>query len=179
MVDGWVTVAFEVSAVITGPGELEPMRILAPDGTVPDSYQPPVSAAELLAAYRLMALSRRLDELAFSLQRQQGRLGTFSRVHCQGASVVGRRLRSTPHAYWVVPQYRELPAMLRHVDGLGHPVALRVAHEVEEEALEGVARDGGEGSTACFYQVTPKVLGRTRVSSRPHKAALRLVRSSG
>ena len=32
------------------------MRILAPDGTVPDGYRPPLSEAELLAAYRLMLL---------------------------------------------------------------------------------------------------------------------------
>ena len=77
-----------MSAIIASAGELEPLRILAPDGSVPDGYRPRQSEAELLAAYRLMALSRRLDERAFNLQRQ-GRLGTFSPVHGQEASVVG------------------------------------------------------------------------------------------
>jgi pyruvate dehydrogenase E1 component alpha subunit len=99
-----------VSAVQAG--QLEPLRILAPDGSVPDGYSPPLPEAELLAAYRLMLLSRRLDERAFNLQRQ-GRLGTFSPVHGQEAAVVGSAWALDPAHDWVVPQYRELPAMLR------------------------------------------------------------------
>jgi pyruvate dehydrogenase E1 component alpha subunit len=59
-----------------------------------------------------MLLSRRVDERAFNLQRQ-GRLGTFSPVHGQEASVVGSACALDPSRDWVVPQYRELPAMLR------------------------------------------------------------------
>ncbi|MBV9003225.1 MAG: pyruvate dehydrogenase (acetyl-transferring) E1 component subunit alpha [Solirubrobacterales bacterium] len=99
-------------AIATTAGELEPTRILAPDGTVPDGYDPPLSTKELLDAYRLMLFSRRVDERAFSLQRQ-GRLGTFSPVSGQEASVVGSALALDPARDWVVPQYRELPAMLR------------------------------------------------------------------
>ena len=88
------------------------MRILAPDGTVPDGYRPPLPPQELVGAYRLMLLSRRIDERAFNLQRQ-GRLGTFSPVHGQEASVVGSAWALDPARDWVVPQYRELPAMLR------------------------------------------------------------------
>jgi pyruvate dehydrogenase E1 component alpha subunit len=101
-----------VSAVDTSTGEPTPIRILAPDGTVPDGYQSPLNGEELLAAYRLMLLSRRVDERAFNLQRQ-GRLGTFSPVHGQEASVVGSACALDPARDWVVPQYRELPAMLR------------------------------------------------------------------
>jgi pyruvate dehydrogenase E1 component alpha subunit len=108
-----------VSAVVTTAGELEPARILAPDGTVPDRYRPRLSEGELLAAYRLMLLSRRLDERAFNLQRQ-GRLGTFSPVHGQEASVVGSASALDPARDWVVPQYRELPAMLRQGYTLEH-----------------------------------------------------------
>jgi pyruvate dehydrogenase E1 component alpha subunit len=71
-----------------------------------------LNTAELLDAYRLMLLSRRIDERAFSLQRQ-GRLGTFSPVNGQEASVVGSAFALDPVRDWVVPQYRELPAMLR------------------------------------------------------------------
>jgi pyruvate dehydrogenase E1 component alpha subunit len=66
----------------------------------------------LLDAYRRMLASRTFDERAFSLQRQ-GRLGTFSTVKGQEASVVGSALALDPSRDWVVPQYRELPAMIR------------------------------------------------------------------
>jgi pyruvate dehydrogenase E1 component alpha subunit len=79
---------------------------------VPEGHESPVSPQELLAAFRLMLLSRRVDERAFNLQRQ-GRLGTFSPVHGQEASVVGSACALDPARDWVVPQYRELPAMLR------------------------------------------------------------------
>jgi pyruvate dehydrogenase E1 component subunit alpha len=112
MVGGWATVAFEV-AVATDTSEPAPTRILAPDGSVPDGYRPPLAGGELMDSFRLMLLSRRIDERAFNLQRQ-GRLGTFSPVHGQEASVVGSALALDPSRDWVVPQYRELPAMLRH-----------------------------------------------------------------
>lgn len=104
--------ASELSAAITTAGEPTPTRILAPDGSVPDGYSSPLHGEELLAAYRLMLLSRRIDERAFNLQRQ-GRLGTFSPVEGQEASVVGSAWALDPRRDWVVPQYRELPAMLR------------------------------------------------------------------
>jgi len=65
-----------------------------------------------------MLLSRAVDERAFSLQRQ-GRLGTFSTVNGQEASVVGSAWALDPARDWVVPQYRELPAMLH----MGYPLA--------------------------------------------------------
>ncbi len=95
----------------TSKGGPTPTRILAPDGTVPEGYSPPLSDAELLAAYRAMLLSRRVDERAFNLQRQ-GRLGVFSPVNGQEASVIGSAFALDPARDWVVPQYRELPAML-------------------------------------------------------------------
>ena len=95
----------------TSEGGPTPTRILAPDGTVPEGYSPPLSDAELLAAYRPMLLSRRVDERAFNLQRQ-GRLGVFSPVNGQEASVIGSAFALDPARDWVVPQYRELPAML-------------------------------------------------------------------
>lgn len=127
-----------MSAVTTSTGEPTPTRILAPDGTVPDGYHPPLAADELLAAYRLMLLSRRVDERAFNLQRQ-GRLGTFSPVHGQEASVVGSAWALDPSQDWVVPQYRELPAMLRQgytlerffLYFMGNPAGNRVPDDVK------------------------------------------------
>ena len=98
-----------MSLVEAGPNQ--PDTILAPDGTVPAGYESPLDDAALLHAYRLMKLTRVFDTRAFNLQRQ-GRLGTFSQVTGQEASVVGSALALDPVRDWVVPQYRELPAML-------------------------------------------------------------------
>jgi pyruvate dehydrogenase E1 component alpha subunit len=88
-----------------------PERVLAPDGSVPPGFEPPFSEAELLGCFRTMLGSRLFDERCVSLQRQ-GRLGTFSTVHGEEAAVVGSSLALDPARDWVVPQYRELPAML-------------------------------------------------------------------
>lgn len=90
---------------------LEPWQILRPDGSLAPGYEPALDDDQLLAAHRLMSLSRQVDERGVSLQRQ-GRLGTFSTVHGQEASVVGSAMALEPGRDWIVPQYRELPAML-------------------------------------------------------------------
>jgi pyruvate dehydrogenase E1 component alpha subunit len=64
-----------------------------------------------------MLLSREVDDKAVALQRE-GRLGTFAAVHGQEAAVVGSASALDPARDWVVPQYRELPAMLRQ----GYPL---------------------------------------------------------
>jgi pyruvate dehydrogenase E1 component alpha subunit len=60
-----------------------------------------------------MLRSRVCDERCFSLQRQ-GRMGTFSPISGEEAAVVGSAWALDPGRDWLVPQYRELPAMLRH-----------------------------------------------------------------
>jgi pyruvate dehydrogenase E1 component alpha subunit len=106
-----------VSLLTTSVGGPAPTQILAPDGTVPDGYRAPLADADLVSAYRAMLLSRRVDERAFNLQRQ-GRLGVFSPVNGQEASVIGSAFALDPTRDWVVPQYRELPAMLHQ----GYPL---------------------------------------------------------
>ncbi len=97
-----------------GPGAY---RMLDPAGQLLDGAEVNLSDAQLVEAYRWMLLSRMLDERAVSLQRQ-GRLGTFSAVYGQEASVVGSSLTLDPARDWIVPQYREAPALLRH----GYPL---------------------------------------------------------
>jgi pyruvate dehydrogenase E1 component alpha subunit len=121
-------------AAVAGP---EPLQVLAPDGTVPDGYEPSLSDDRLLAAFRLMLLSRAVDERAFSLQRQ-GRLGTFSSVNGQEASVVGSASALDPARDWVVPQYRELPAMLRHGYALTRFFLYYMGNPKGNEMPEGV-----------------------------------------
>jgi pyruvate dehydrogenase E1 component alpha subunit len=73
---------------------------------------PSLAGEALLGAWRAMLFSRVCDERCFSLQRQ-GRLGVFSPVNGEEAAVVGSAWALDPARDWVVPQYRELPAMLR------------------------------------------------------------------
>lgn len=97
-----------------GPGAY---RVLDAAGQLLDGAEASLPDAQLLEAYRWMLLSRMLDERAVSLQRQ-GRLGTYSAVYGQEASVVGSCLALDPARDWIVPQYREAPALLRH----GYPL---------------------------------------------------------
>lgn len=96
------------------PDEAPPMPIrhLAPDGALTAGVTPSMTDDELLAGLRLMMLTRVFDAKAMSLQRQ-GRFGTFSQVTGQEASIVGTASALDPSIDWVVPQYRELPALLR------------------------------------------------------------------
>jgi pyruvate dehydrogenase E1 component alpha subunit len=99
-------------SVVEITGSPEPLRVLAPDGTLADGYTPSLDGELLLDAWRAMLRSRIADERCFSLQRQ-GRLGTFSPVAGEEAAVVGSAWALDPARDWVVPQYRELPAMRR------------------------------------------------------------------
>jgi pyruvate dehydrogenase E1 component alpha subunit len=92
-------------------GSPEPLRLLTPDGTLTEGHVSALDADALLDAWRAMLRSRVVDERCFSLQRQ-GRLGTFSPVNGEEAAVVGSAWALDPARDWVVPQYRELPAML-------------------------------------------------------------------
>ncbi|WP_202967072.1 thiamine pyrophosphate-dependent dehydrogenase E1 component subunit alpha [Rhodococcus rhodochrous] len=92
-------------------GDIEPLSMLDIDGALhPGAVAMKDDAA--LDALELMILTRTFDEKATSLQRQ-GRFGTFSAVRGQEASVVGAASALDPSRDWVVPQYRELPALLR------------------------------------------------------------------
>jgi pyruvate dehydrogenase E1 component alpha subunit len=77
---------------------------------------------DVVSALRLMKLSRALDSLATKLQRL-GRIGVYGPVHGQEASVVGSAWALDPARDWIVPAYREQPAMLHHGLPLGRLVA--------------------------------------------------------
>ncbi|WP_396911559.1 thiamine pyrophosphate-dependent enzyme [Mycolicibacterium sp.] len=90
------------------------IRRLGPDGNLYPGVDAPTLDLNLAAeALRWMKLSRLTDERAFNLQRQ-GRLGTFSPTKGQEASVLGVALALDPGRDWLVPQYRELAAVLYH-----------------------------------------------------------------
>ena len=93
------------------PPPAGPLSFLAPDGTLVQAYEPPLDDDALLAAFRLMVLSRATSERAVNLQRQ-GRLGTIATPDGQEAAMVGSVLALDTHRDWLVPSYREMPAMI-------------------------------------------------------------------
>lgn len=93
------------------------LSILAPDGKLVDGAKPSMTDAALIEALRWMLMSRIYDERATALQRQ-GLYGVFSPALGQEASVVGSTMALDPARDWIVPQYRELVALVRH----GYPL---------------------------------------------------------
>jgi pyruvate dehydrogenase E1 component alpha subunit len=131
--------------ITQSPDLAEPHRILSPDGTLAEGYTPALHDRALLDAWRAMLLSRTFDERAFALQRQ-GRLGTFSSVNGEEAAVVGSAWALDPARDWVVPQYRELPAMLRQ----GYTLHKALQYFVGNPA----GNDMGEGVRVLPYQIS-------------------------
>ncbi|MCI4373381.1 MAG: thiamine pyrophosphate-dependent enzyme [Thermoplasmata archaeon] len=79
---------------------------------VPSAGSPPSELApeELLAAYRIMVLSRAVDDRCLTLQRQ-GRIGFYVPGSGQEAAQVGAA-RALHTEDWVFPAYRELAVAL-------------------------------------------------------------------
>jgi pyruvate dehydrogenase E1 component alpha subunit len=93
------------------------LSILTADGKLVDGAKPSMTDTALIEALRWMLMSRIYDERATALQRQ-GLYGVFSPALGQEASVVGSTLALDPARDWIVPQYRELVALVRH----GYPL---------------------------------------------------------
>jgi pyruvate dehydrogenase E1 component alpha subunit len=90
----------------------EPLRLLAPDGTLAEGHVPALEGDALLGRLARDAALARVRR-ALLLAAAPGRLGTFSPVNGEEAAVVGSAWALEPGRDWIVPQYRELPAMLR------------------------------------------------------------------
>lgn len=73
----------------------------------------PLTGERLVYALKLMKLSRAIDRFAVGLQRQ-GTFGTFGEARGQEATLIGSAMALDPSVDWMVPQYRELPALLHH-----------------------------------------------------------------
>jgi pyruvate dehydrogenase E1 component alpha subunit len=126
-----------VSQTVRKKEALSPVTRLAPDGTLETGYEPILSDDEMLEAFRLMLLTRIYDERAFNLQRQ-GRVGTLSTATGQEASVVGSAWALDPARDWVVPQYREMSAMVRQGCKLERFLLYFMGNPVGNEIDEGV-----------------------------------------
>ena len=100
------------------PGDVstETVQILKPDGTlVPDhGFDIDLKEEDLREIYRVMILTRRVDQESTNLQRQ-GELGVYTPVLVQEGAQVGAAYALEPQD-WIFPSYRELGfAMLRGV----------------------------------------------------------------
>ena len=109
---------------------VEPISLLDENGKLRDGAEPGLSEQQVLEGLRWMMLGRAFDTKSFSLQRQ-GKIGTFAPIVGQEASILGAAMALDPARDWVVPQYRELPAVLRQgfpleqvaMQRRGHPAA--------------------------------------------------------
>ena len=92
--------------------ELEPIQLVAPDGTptAETRYRRDLPPETLAWLYESMVVTRELDIEFVNLQRQ-GQLALFASCRGQEAAQVGAAasLRKTD---WLFPQYRELGAFL-------------------------------------------------------------------
>jgi 2-oxoisovalerate dehydrogenase E1 component alpha subunit len=89
-----------------------PLRLLAPDGTLTTNARLPLDLKDddLVALYRFMTITRRVDREAVSLQRQ-GQVGAYPPNLGQEAAQVGPAY-ALGDRDWLFPAYRELGAML-------------------------------------------------------------------
>ena len=112
----WKSAIMSESRFLPNFESIAPFSRLTESGIL-DSGESPMSDEAVLEALRYMTLTRVFDDKATSMQRQ-GRFGTFSSVRGQEASVVGAASALDPAKDWIVPQYREFPALIRH----GYPI---------------------------------------------------------
>jgi 2-oxoisovalerate dehydrogenase E1 component alpha subunit len=95
----------------------EKVQILTPEGTlVPDhGYELDLKEEDLREMYRLMVLTRRIDQESTNLQRQ-GELGVYTPSLGQEGAQIGAAYALAPQD-WVFPSYRELGfAILRKIE---------------------------------------------------------------
>ena len=116
LVRAWNSAEMSISRFLPDFAPIAPFSRLSESGIL-DSGPAPMSDAAVIEALRYMVLTRVFDDKATSMQRQ-GRFGTFSSVRGQEASVVGAASALDPKKDWIVPQYREFPALMRH----GYPM---------------------------------------------------------
>ena len=112
--------------------------MLRPDGSLVPGARPMMDEELVLEAARWMLLSRLYDQRATTLQRQ-GAYGVFSPTLGQEASVIGSAMALDPARDWIVPQYRELMAVVHHGYPLERIAATHMGRSTEATRIpEGV-----------------------------------------
>ena len=87
---------------------LDFMQILSDEGVVNREEEPSIPAGDLLKLYRLMVLSRQLDDRMMKLQRQ-GRIAFYLQSMGEEAAILGSAYALEPRD-WIFPAYRESAA---------------------------------------------------------------------
>ncbi len=100
--------AIDLSAL--DPLSPEPIRVLASDGSADATFDPGLSAEELVRLYRHMVFTRVLDERVVALQRQ-GRIGFHIGSIGEEASIIGSAYAMDASDF-IFPCYREFGAAL-------------------------------------------------------------------
>ena len=94
-------------------GDVQPLSVLAPDGTVANADEmPKLSNEQLRELMRRMVFTRVWDQRAVSLSRQ-GRLGFYAPVSGQEASMIGSQF-ALDKEDWICPGYRDMPQLVWH-----------------------------------------------------------------
>lgn len=114
-----------------------PLQFLSPDGQLITNEPLPLSHDQMVEAFTLMLLSRQIDAFAVAKQRL-GIFGTYGEHTGQEATLVGTSFLLDPKNDWIVPQYREMPAMLRHGMPLHHFFLLCSANPAGFRVPDGV-----------------------------------------
>jgi len=109
--------------------QIERLQILGPEGQLDESLaQGTLSDGDVKYLYEQMILCREFDEAAFKLQRS-GRMGTFPQNKGQEAATLGAAKALRKGIDYIVPYYRENPAMFLH----GLPMHYALLHWMGDE----------------------------------------------
>jgi pyruvate dehydrogenase E1 component alpha subunit len=93
--------------------QIEPLTVLAPDGTIVNADKmPKLSDDQLKELMRRMVFTRVWDERAVNLGRQ-GRLGFYAPVSGQEASMIGSEFALNKDDF-ICPGYRDMPQIVWH-----------------------------------------------------------------
>src|SRR5262245_9999316 len=111
------------------------LSVLDENGKADPKLVPEIPPDKLLAMYRTMFLSRRLDEAMLRRQRQ-GQMGTFAPASGQEAAQVGAMAALTDRD-WLVPSFREVPAALWRGASLRSVFLYAMGFEEGSEVPEG------------------------------------------
>jgi pyruvate dehydrogenase E1 component alpha subunit len=114
---------------------IEFLQILDEHGQLDEELaQGTLSDAEVLDLYERMIVAREFDETAFKLQRS-GRMGTFPQNKGQEALALGAARTLRRGVDYVVPYYRDNPALFHH----GVPMHYALLHWMGDERGNAIA----------------------------------------
>jgi pyruvate dehydrogenase E1 component alpha subunit len=115
--------------------QIESIQILDEDGRLDaEIARDTLSDDDVVGLYELMVISREFDEAAFKLQRS-GRMGTFPQNKGQEATSLGAAKALRRGIDYIVPYYREHPALFLH----GLPMHQVLLHWMGDERSNAIA----------------------------------------